>query len=130
MWTQIVGKIRLAHAPLVSHPRFPVELRRQGQPGPFLLGRNESRLHAVLGRPAPAHPGGAPNCGDWELVQGYSRELSSAGFWPGGADEGAFYSYAYPEPDGFADCPVAPAEASYSVSSSSPRRSVNRRLSE
>jgi len=28
--------------------------------------------------------------------EGYSHELSSCGFWPGGGDEGAFYAYAYP----------------------------------
>ncbi|MET9018406.1 DUF5996 family protein [Actinopolymorpha sp. NPDC004070] len=65
------------------------------------------------GRPAPEHPGGAPNCGDWVMVEGYSRELSSCGFWPGGGEEGAFYAYAYPEPDGFADYPVEPAAAHY-----------------
>jgi hypothetical protein len=48
------------------------------------------------------------------MVEGYSRELSSCGFWPGGGDEGAFYAYAYPEPDGYADHPVGPAEAHYS----------------
>ncbi len=48
------------------------------------------------------------------MVEGYSRELSSCGFWPGGGEEGAFYAYAYPEPDGFADYPVAPGQAFYS----------------
>ncbi|MGP4022691.1 DUF5996 family protein [Actinomadura sp. 3N407] len=66
------------------------------------------------GRPAPQHPGGAPNCGDWVMVEGYSRELSSCGFWPGGGEEGAFYAYAYPEPSGFADYPVLPDGAYYS----------------
>ncbi|MEU8799144.1 DUF5996 family protein [Spirillospora sp. NPDC048819] len=66
------------------------------------------------GRPAPPHPGGAPNCGDWVMVEGYSRELSSCGFWPGGHEEGAFYAYAYPEPSGFADYPVLPDGAYYS----------------
>ncbi|WP_189939104.1 DUF5996 family protein [Streptomyces sulfonofaciens] len=66
------------------------------------------------GRTAPPHPGGAPNCGDWVMVEGYSRELSSCGFWPGGGEEGAFYAYAYPEPEGFAEYPVTPAEAFYS----------------
>ena len=47
------------------------------------------------------------------MVEAYSHELSSAGFWPGGGDEGAFYSYAYPEPDGYADSHVGPADASY-----------------
>ncbi len=66
------------------------------------------------GRPAPKHPGGAPNCGDWVMVEGYSRELSSCGFWPGGGEEGALYAYAYPEPDGFADYPVGHEAASCS----------------
>lgn len=65
------------------------------------------------GRRAPRHPGGAPNCGDWVMVEGYSHELSSCGFWPGGGEEGAFYAYAYPEPDGFREHPVTPGEAFY-----------------
>jgi Family of unknown function (DUF5996) len=51
---------------------------------------------------------------DWVMVEGYSRELSSCGFWPGGGEEGAFYSYAYPAPDGFAGYPVEPEAAFYS----------------
>ncbi len=47
------------------------------------------------------------------MVEGYSRELSSCGFFPGGGDEGAFYAYAYPEPDGFAEHPVRPEQAGY-----------------
>ena len=31
------------------------------------------------GRTAPPHPGGAPNCADWVMVEGYSHELSAAG---------------------------------------------------
>ncbi|WP_433598835.1 DUF5996 family protein [Nocardia sp. CA-135953] len=52
------------------------------------------------GRIAPEHSGGAPHCADWAMVEGDAHELSSCGFWPGGA-EGAFYAYAYPEPDGY-----------------------------
>lgn len=81
----------------------------------FFWGSMDLACTRFSGRPAPPHPGGAPNCGDWVMVEGYSRELSSCGFWPGGGDEGAFYAYAYPEPDGFADYPVKPAEAFYSV---------------
>jgi hypothetical protein len=65
-------------------------------------------------RDAPCHPGGAPNVGDWVMVEGYSHELSSCGFFPGSGEEGAFYAYAYPEPDGFAEHPVRPAESNYS----------------
>jgi hypothetical protein len=41
--------------------------------------------------------------------------VSSAGFWPGGGavDGPAFYSYAYPEPPGFADALVKPEAAYY-----------------
>jgi hypothetical protein len=65
------------------------------------------------GRTAPLHPGGAPNVADWVMQEGYSHELSSAGYFPDGAAEGAFYAYAYPEPEGFADWPVRPDEARY-----------------
>ncbi len=46
----------------------------------------------------------------WEA---YSHEVSSAGYWPGPDGEGVFYSYAYPEPDGYRSTPVAPAGASF-----------------
>jgi hypothetical protein len=81
----------------------------------FFWGALDLACTRFSGRPAPPHPGGAPNCGDWVMVEGYSRELSSCGFWPGGGEEGAFYAYAYPEPDGFARYPVGPSEAYYST---------------
>jgi hypothetical protein len=66
------------------------------------------------GRPAPPHPGGAPNCGPHVMLEAYSHEVSSAGYWPGGDGEGFFYSYAYPEPPGFRKWAVRPAGAAYS----------------
>jgi hypothetical protein len=65
------------------------------------------------GRLAPPHPGGMPHVGDWVMREGYSHELSSAGFWPGAASlpEPVFYSYAYPTPPGFAEAPLRPAGA-------------------
>jgi hypothetical protein len=65
------------------------------------------------GQPAPLHPGGAPNCGPFVMHEAYSHEVSSAGYWPGGEGEGIFYSYAYPEPDGFRERPGGPAGAHY-----------------
>src|SRR5687768_123482 len=49
------------------------------------------------------------------MLEAYSHEVSSAGFWPGSmlAPEAAFYAYAYPEPEGFAQAPVQPAAARY-----------------
>ena len=81
----------------------------------FFWGAMDLACTRFSGREAPEHPGGAPNCGDWVMVEGYSHELSSAGFWPGGGEEGAFYAYAYPEPDGFAEHAVAPEAAYYSL---------------
>ncbi len=46
-----------------------------------------------------------------------SHEVSSAGFWPGSpgpVDYPAFYSYAYPAPQGFADATVTPGAAFFS----------------
>ncbi len=80
----------------------------------FFWGAMDLACTRFSGQPAPPHPGGAPNCGDWVMVEGYSRELSSCGFWPGGGQEGAFYAYSYPEPDGFATYPVGPAAAYFS----------------
>lgn len=67
------------------------------------------------GRRAPLHPGGVPALPDDVTREAYSHEVSSAGFWPGGAgvDEPMFYSYAYPAPEGFAARPVEPAAARF-----------------
>lgn len=79
----------------------------------FFWGGLDLACTRFSGRTAPPHPGGAPNCGDWVMVEGYSHELSSCGFWPGGSAEGTFYAYAYPEPPGFAETPVRPEQAFY-----------------
>jgi hypothetical protein len=49
------------------------------------------------------------------MAESYNHEVSSCGLWPGGGKEGALHSYAYPEPDGFADYPVEPDAAFYST---------------
>ncbi|MEV4123566.1 DUF5996 family protein [Nocardia sp. NPDC049707] len=72
----------------------------------FYWGAMDLACTRFSGRPAPIHAGGAPHCADWVMEEGYSHELSSCGFWPGGGAEGAFYAYAYPEPTGYADHPA------------------------
>jgi hypothetical protein len=65
------------------------------------------------GRIAPEHPSmaGLP---DRVVRDAYSHEVSSCGFWPGAPGVDAlFYSYAYPEPPGYAQSALAPAEASF-----------------
>jgi hypothetical protein len=78
----------------------------------FFWGAFDLAVTRFSGREAPKHPGGAPNCADWVMVEAYSHEVSSAGFWPGtGLGEPAFYAYCYPEPEGFREYPVLPSAA-------------------
>src|ERR1017187_3116362 len=64
-------------------------------------------------RTAPEHPS-MPGLPDRVTRDAYSHEVSSCGFWPGAPGiEPFFYSYAYPEPPGYRDYPIAPAEASF-----------------
>jgi len=94
--------------------QFRSEFAGKSSPSHFFWGAFDLAVTRFSGRPAPRHPGGAPNCADWVMEEAYSRELSSAGFWPGtGLGQPAFYSYAYPEPDGFRDADVFPDEAVY-----------------
>ena len=80
----------------------------------FFWGAFDLAVTRFSGRTAPRHPGGAPNCADWVMVEAYSHEVSSAGFWPGtGVGEASFYAYAYPEPDGFRSYKVKPKAAYY-----------------
>lgn len=86
----------------------------KASPVHYFWGASDLALTRFSGRTAPRHPGGAPHVANWVMEEAYSHELSSAGFWPGaGLGEAAFYSYAYPEPDGFKAAQVAPAAASY-----------------
>jgi hypothetical protein len=91
--------------------------RYAGKASPVHLfwGALDLAVSRFSGRPAPPHPGGMPNVGDWVMREGYSHEVSSAGFWPGGETlpEPVFYAYVYPTPPGFGEVPVRPAAAYY-----------------
>ena len=95
---------------------FRAGFRGKVSPVHFFWGSFDLAVTRFSGREAPTHPGGVPNFPDWVAAEAYSHEVSSAGFWPGGGgiDYPAFYSYAYPAPDGFADTAIAPGEAFYS----------------
>ena len=80
----------------------------------FFWGSFDLAVTRFSGREAPLHPGGIPNLPDAVTREAYSHEVSSAGFWPGGAgSEGGpfFYSYAYPTPTGFGAATVGPDAA-------------------
>ena len=81
----------------------------------FFWGSFDLAVTRFSGRPAPPHPGGVPHLPDAITREAYSQEVSSLGFWPGNAaiPTPVFYSYAYPEPPGFAGAKVQPPEVYY-----------------
>ena len=93
--------------------RFRARFVGKASPVHFFWGGPDLAVTRFSGRRAPKHPGGVPNCPDWVQELAYSHEVSSCGFWPGGSAEGSFYSYAYPQPAGFATWPVLPDAAYY-----------------
>jgi hypothetical protein len=93
--------------------RFQSGFVGKASPVHFFWGAMDLAYTRFSGRIAPPHPGGAPNCPPWVMREGYSHELASCGFWPGGGAEGAFYAYAYPEPPGYAERRVRPDTATY-----------------
>jgi hypothetical protein len=65
------------------------------------------------GRTAPEHPS-MPGLPDRVTRDAYSHEVSSCGFWPGAPGlDAVFYSYAYSEPEGYRQFPIAPAAARF-----------------
>jgi hypothetical protein len=82
----------------------------KASPVHFFWGSFDLAVTRFSGRPAPPRPGA-----DAVTAEAYSHEVSSAGFWPGGSgvDGAAYYSYAAPEPSGFAQYEVQPAGAFY-----------------
>jgi hypothetical protein len=87
----------------------------KSSPVHFFWGSFDLAVTRFSGRGASRHPGGIPHLPDAITREAYSHEVSSAGFWPGGANGGTplFYSYAYPAPQGFAGSPVEPPEARF-----------------
>jgi hypothetical protein len=81
----------------------------------FFWGSFDLAVTRFSGRPAPPHPGGVPHLPDAITREAYSQEVSSLGFWPGNAAAPTpiFYSYAYPEPAGFAEAKIQPEAAFY-----------------
>jgi hypothetical protein len=83
----------------------------------FFWGSFDFAVTRFSGRQAPPHPGGVPHLPDAITREAYSQEVSSLGFWPGAEvmPQALFYSYAYPEPPGFAQAAVKPDAALYNT---------------
>jgi hypothetical protein len=93
--------------------RFRGQYRGKASPVQYFWGAGDLATTRFSGRSAPLHPGGSPNCPDYVMHEAYSDEVSSCGFWPAFGAEGAFYSYAYPEPQGYRQQEIAPDAGCY-----------------
>jgi hypothetical protein len=93
--------------------RFRTGFLGKDSPVHLFWGSFDLAVTRFSGRPAPRHPGGIPALPDSVTREAYSHEVSSAGFWPGGngVDFPAFYSYAYPKPEGFEAARPSPRAA-------------------
>ena len=102
------------HAGLLQVSRVLHEFRGRfiGKSSPvhFFWGGFDLAVTRFSGRRAPPRQNA-----DAVMREGYSHEVISAGFWPGSGpvQETAFYAYAAPEPNGFAQAPVRPPGAYY-----------------
>ena len=82
----------------------------KSSPVHFFWGSFDLAVTRFSGRRAPERPEA-----DAITREAYSHEVSSVGFWPGGGEvkDAAFFSYAAPEPAGFAQQRVSPPAAFY-----------------
>jgi Family of unknown function (DUF5996) len=107
-------RILAASARVFAH--FRTGFLGKASPVHFFWGSFDLAVTRFSGRPAPLLTTSAtPGLSLAVARESYSHEVSSAGFWPGSGpiDYPAYYSYAYPEPDGFAAAKVRPATAFY-----------------
>jgi hypothetical protein len=110
--TRLLGAL---NAVVPVFERFRAGFLGKASPVHFFWGGFDLAVTRYSGREAPPHPGGFPGLPDRITREAYSHEESSAGFWPGGvtAADPIFYSYAYPEPEGFRETCVEPAAARF-----------------
>jgi hypothetical protein len=89
--------------------KFRAGFSGKASPVHFWWGSFDLAVSRFSGRKAPPHPGGMPGLPDRIAREAYSDEVSSAGFWAGGVTpaEPFFYSYFYPEPEGYRAAKVA-----------------------
>jgi hypothetical protein len=90
---------------------FRARFTGKSSPSHFFWGSFDLALTRFSGRRAAPREGA-----DAITREAYSHEVISSGWWPGsdGICEAAYYTYAAPEPPGFGQHPVTPAQVSYS----------------
>src|SRR3954453_22293617 len=89
--------------------RFRAGFVGKASPVHFWWGSFDLAVTRFSGRPAPKHPGGVPGLPDRITREAYNKEVARGAFGDGGAPapEPFFYSYIYPEPDGYRTAKVA-----------------------
>jgi hypothetical protein len=107
--------VRRYHQVLISvdrvFKRFRTGFLGKCSPVHLFWGSFDLAVTRFSGRRAPPHGGGIPALPDQVAREAYDREVSSAGFWPGGGgiDQAAFYA----SPEGFADAAIDPPAAAW-----------------
>ncbi|MGA9063475.1 MAG: DUF5996 family protein [Terracidiphilus sp.] len=95
---------------------FRARFRGKVSPVHLFWGALDLACTRFSGRTAPPHPS-MPGLPDRVTRDAYSHEVSSCGFWPGAPGppviDALFYSYAYPEPPGYAQYPIVPPQARF-----------------
>jgi hypothetical protein len=93
--------------PVFQH--FRAGFSGKASPVHFWWGSFDLAVSRFSGRKAPPHPGGVPGLPDRITREAYSDEVTSGGFWAGGVTkaEPFFYSYIYPEPEGYRAAQIA-----------------------
>jgi hypothetical protein len=92
---------------------FRARFRGKVSPIHLFWGALDLACTRFSGRTAPEHAS-MPGLADRVTRDAYSHEVSSCGFWPGAPGvEPFFYSYAYPEPPGYREYSIAPAQGRF-----------------
>ena len=90
---------------------FRSRFRGKASPVHFFWGSFDLAATRFSGRTAPLMQR-SHNVARYVMQEAYSNEECSCGFWAGtGLGEPAFYAYAYPQPAGYTEFPVQPAQA-------------------
>src|SRR5689334_8724037 len=113
------GAARRFHGALCEIDRVLKQFRTgfigKGSPVHFFWGSFDLAVTRFSGRRAPLFQGTAPGVAPIVMQEAYSHEVSSAGFWPGGAGiDASFYSYCYPTAPAFSRARVRPDAAFWS----------------
>ena len=97
--------------------RFRASYVGKASPVHLYWGGFDLAVYRFSGRPAPPHPGGAPNFPLDVAAESYDYECSGAGLWFGSREvpHPGYFAYTYPEPEGIADAAIEPEAGSWNA---------------